>query len=201
MKGITNMKLPRRTAASTLAALIVASGLGATSLAVGASVSHAPKPAARTGAATTVTTSYKFNGSYSGTISILWNDSGPSTASITGHGKGTIFGLTAISGSGSGTAAAQSDPINGVGVLSGTKMALKLKFATGATATAAGSSAPTTVAISGTALVLKGSGKFAGATGSLKVSGAFSIKSTSGKEKDSFSATLKGTIKVKTIKR
>ena len=143
-----------------------------------------------------VVKTYKFKASYSGTISILWNASGASTGSITGKGKGTDFGLTAVSGSGSGTAAAQSDPINGTGVLSGKGETLHVKLATGTTATAASGSAPTIVTVSGSATITKGTGPFAGATGSLKVAGEFSIQNTSGKEKDSFSTTLTGTIKV-----
>jgi hypothetical protein len=137
-----------------------------------------------------------FNASYSGTISITWNSSGPSTASITGTGKGTNFGFTSVKGSGSSTATAQTDPINGTGTLTGSGETLTVKFDTHATASATGSSAPTTVVISGTANITKGTGKFAGATGSFKVSGTFNIQSTSGSEKDPFSATLKGAVKV-----
>jgi hypothetical protein len=189
------------------ASLAIVVGVTATSLAGGATVAHATKPvahavSARTTGQTTKKPVYAmdtFNASYSGTISILWNTSGLSTATITGTGKGTDFGFARITGSGSSTVASQVDPINGKGTLSGTGETLVLKFATGATATATGSAAPTQVIVSGTATVVSGTGKFAGATGSLKVSGEFSIQSTSGSEHDAFNATLKGTVKVKKV--
>ena len=143
-----------------------------------------------------VYTSYTFNASYTGKISILWNSSGPSKATVTGTGKGTNFGLTGISGSGTSTATSQVDPINGTGVLTGYLQSLHLKFATNSTATATGGSAPTTVIVSGNATVTSGTGRFAWAIGTLKVSGTFNIQSTSGSEKDTFNATLKGVVKV-----
>jgi hypothetical protein len=198
------MRATLRTATRTVAALGVVVGVTAISLAGGASVSPPPKAHGQLVHAITTATSkrvtivsYKFNATYSGKISILWNSSGPSTATITGKGKGTEFGLTSVSGSGSATATAQSDPINGAGVLVGKGETLHLRFLTGSTATAAGGSAPTVVTISGNATITKGAGKFKGAYGTLHVSGEFSIQSTSGKETDSFSATLKGVVKVK----
>jgi len=200
------MKLFRGTAAKVIAPLVIVLGVTATSLAGGASIGT-PSRLAATGAHSAVATqpsttkpvyvTYTINASYSGTISIQWNASGPSKASITGKGKGTEFGLVNVSGSGTSVAAAQVDPINGTGILSGYKESLYLKFATHSTATATGGSAPTMVIISGTATITKGTGRFLNAIGSLKVSGEFNIKSTTGSEKDPFNATLKGAFKVK----
>ncbi len=202
------MKTFKMTAAKAIATLaIVSFGVTATTLADGATASHHTSTArvahASSGTCKAIKNSKPaaqnctFDASYSGTISILWNTSGPSTASITGKGKGTDFGFTGISGSGTSVATAQSDPINGSGVLSGKGETLKVKLATGSTATAVGSAAPTVVTVSGSATVVKGTGTFANASGTLKVSGEFSIKNTSGSEKDSFSATLKGVVKIK----
>ena len=140
-----------------------------------------------------------FNASYSGTISLLWSSSDVKASSITGHGSGADFGLTSVSGTGSSVASSTTDPINGTGTLSGAGGTLKVKLATGSSATAVGSAAPTTVTVSGTATILSGTGKFAGATGTLKVTGSFSIQSTTAgsSEHDGFSATLKGNVKVK----
>lgn len=138
---------------------------------------------------------YTFNAAYSGTVSILWSDSGLTKASITGKGSKVDNGFTALTGSGTTTAAGQSDPVSGTGTMGGTGEILHLKFS--GTATATSSSAPTTVVLSGTATVTSGAGKFAGATGSFKIAGSFNIQSTSGSEKDSYSATLKGSVKVK----
>lgn len=199
------MRLTRKITTAGIGILIAASGVAAPLLGGGTASAHAARPGANTVAVATahktVIKTYKINGTYSGTISIVWNQSGPSTATISGKGKGTIFNLTSISGSGKGTAAAQSDPINGSGILAGKGESLSLKLATGATATAVGSAAPTLVTVSGNATITKGAGLFAGATGTLKVSGDFSIKSTSGKEKDSFTTTLKGTVTVKTTSK
>jgi len=195
------MKAIRMTTAKVATTLVIVLGGATTTLAVGASAVHQAKPAVHASApkaTKTIKTTYNFNASYSGTISILWNSSKPSTGSITGKGSGTNYGLTAVTGSGSAMATAQSDPINGAGVLSGAGNTLHVQFATGSTATATGSSAPTTVIISGSAKVTSGTGKFAKATGTLKVSGTFSIKDTSGKEADSFVATLKGAVVVVT---
>lgn len=196
------MRLTRRFTVAGIGVLIAASGVAAPLLGGGTASAHPVRPGVSP--VTVVTThktvikTYKINGTYSGTISIVWNQSGPSTATISGKGKGTIFNLTSISGSGKGTASAQSDPINGTGILTGKGESLSLKLATGATATAVGTTAPTLVTVSGNATITKGAGLFAGATGTLKVSGEFSIKSTSGKEKDTFTTTLKGTVTVKT---
>ena len=53
--------------------------------------------------------------------------------------------------------------------------------------------------MTGTATVTSGTGKFAGAKGTLKVSGTFSIKSTAAgsSESDNFSATLSGNLTLK----
>lgn len=194
------MNLRKGSAAAGVAAVVIAFGIAATSLAGGASVPRSPRPATHTLVSASkkpVTITYKFKGSYSGTIAILWNSSGPSTASIKGNGKGTLFGLTVVTGSGSSTASSQSDPINGKGVLRGKGETLTVRFETGATATAASTSPPTTVTVAGTVRVISGAGRFKGAVGTLKVSGEFSIQGTSGKESDSFSASVSGTVKVK----
>jgi hypothetical protein len=184
-----------------VAAFTFTLGIAATSVAVGATTPRhvlASAPHAVASHATVrplAVKSYTFNASYSGTISILWNSTGPSTAKIAGKGRGIEFGFITLTGSGSGTASAQSIPVSGKGTLSGLGESLILKITHG-TATAAAGTAPTTVAISATVAVVKGAGKFAGAIGTLHVSGAFKIKSTSGSEKDTFSATLKGLVKV-----
>jgi hypothetical protein len=203
------MKVLKRTAAASIVAIVIAGGVTASAMAGGASISRSHNELTSTShvvankAATCtkstkkpIVTTCKFNATYHGTISIVWNQSGPTTASITGAGAGAEFGLTAISGSGTTTATAQSDPINGTGVLSGKGMTLHLKIAT-ATATAASGSAPTVVTVSGSAKVTSGAGYFKGATGTLTVSGEFSIQNTSGSEKDAFSATLKGVVTIK----
>ena len=59
--------------------------------------------------------------------------------------------------------------------------------------------APTLVTVTGAATVVKGTGKFLGATGTLAVKGSFSIKATTAgsSETDTFSATLTGKLTLK----
>jgi hypothetical protein len=140
-----------------------------------------------------------FSGTYSGTIAMLWSSSAVNVTALTGTGTGVDLGLTAVSGTGSSNPSGTCDPISGVGVLTGGGSTLHLKLATSSKGCAADSAAPTTVTVTGTATVVSGTGKFAGATGTLKVTGSFSIKSTTAgsSETDAFSAKLTGSLKVK----
>lgn len=190
------MNVTRGLAAKALVALAIVCGVPAASLAGGATSPHVAAHAPRAISVSAVK-KYTFKATYHGTISILWSSSGKTIATITGKGSGVDLGFTSISGSGSVIASSQSDPINGAGVLVGKGRVLHLKLSTNSEATAAGSAAPTVVTVSGFAIVTKGAGAFANATGKLTVSGEFSIQGTSGKEKDSFSATLKGVVTVK----
>jgi hypothetical protein len=140
-----------------------------------------------------------FSGTYHGTIAMLWSSSAVNVTALTGTGTGTDLGLTAVTGTGSSNPSGSCDPISGLGILTGGGSTLHLKLATSSKGCAADSAAPTTVVITGTATVVSGTGKFAGTTGTLKVSGSFQIKSTAAgsNESDAFSATLTGSLKVK----
>jgi hypothetical protein len=140
-----------------------------------------------------------FSGTYRGTIAMLWSSTAVNVTALTGTGSGTDLGLSAVSGTGSSNPTGSCDPITGVGILSGGGSTLHLKLATSSKGCAADSAAPTAVTVTGTATVVSGTGKFAGATGTLKVSGSFEIKSTTAgsSESDAFSATLTGSLKVK----
>jgi hypothetical protein len=130
------------------------------------------------------TKSEAFSGTYRGTIAMLWSSSAVTVTALTGTGTGTDLGLSAVSGTGSSNPTGSCDPISGVGVLTGGGSTLHLKLATSS---------------KGSATVVSGTGKFAGATGTLKVSGSFEIKSTTAgsSESDAFTATLTGSLKVK----
>lgn len=134
---------------------------------------------------------------YSGSLSLLWSASNV-TASLTGAGTGTTLGLTSVSGTGSSVASSSSDPLVGTGKLSGTTGTLSLRFISPSMATAADSSAPTTVTVAAKATITGGTGSFAGASGTLTITGSFSIQSTTAgsSEKDSYTATVTGTIKL-----
>ncbi len=140
-----------------------------------------------------------FSGTYRGTIAMLWSASAVTVTSLSGSGTGADLGLSAVSGTGGSNPSGQCDPINGVGILKGASGTLHLKMATTSKGCGADSAAPTSVSVTGSAIVTSGTGKFAGATGTLKVLGSFSIKSTTAgsSESDAFSATLTGSLKVK----
>jgi hypothetical protein len=142
-----------------------------------------------------------FKGTYTGTMALLWSSTGVKATSVTGHGTGT-YGANTMKGSGGGSAASTCNPFSGAGSLTGTS-GLKLSIATSSKtqACAVNSAAPTPVTVSGTAKILSGTGKFKGASGTLSFMGSFSIQSTTAgsTESDSFSATLSGTVSIRTV--
>jgi hypothetical protein len=148
----------------------------------------------------------KFSGKYSGKLGLLMVGTAGSTAtsvkvtSITGTGTGTLLGHSTVSGTGSAPAGSQTDPITGKGVLSGGGSKIMLSAITSKSyGTAAGTATPTSVSVSGTAKVTGGTGKFKGATGNLTFKGSFNVQSNNAgtSESDAFTATLTGTLTVK----
>ncbi|MDP1719994.1 MAG: hypothetical protein Q8L08_03210 [Candidatus Nanopelagicaceae bacterium] len=156
-----------------------------------------PKPTA-TPAKTTAGT-VAFSGTYKGKISILWSDSDVRATSVTGVGTGNILGLDELTGTGSAAPQNQCDAFDGTGVLSGGGNTLKVAFDSTAKACAAEGAAPTTITITGNATITGGTGKYAGATGTLKVTGTFAIKSKDAgfSESAALTLTLTGNITTK----
>ncbi len=148
-----------------------------------------PKPAATT-AKPAAAGAIAFNGTYKGKISMLWSASDVQATSVTGAGTGTILGLDTLSGSGSSAPSSQCDSINGSGTLSGGGNTLKVTFDTASKACGAEGAAPTVVNITGNAVINGGTGKYAGATGTLKVTGSFAVNSTEAGTKESTALTL-----------
>ena len=132
-------------------------------------------------------------------MSVLWSDSGVQATSVTGSGTGTVLGLDQLSGTGSSAPQNQCDSIDGSGVLSGGGNTLKVSFDSTAKGCAEDAAAPTVVNITGNAVVSGGTGKYAGATGTLKVTGSFAIKSNQAgfSESTALTLTLTGTINTK----
>jgi hypothetical protein len=157
-----------------------------------------PKPSASTSTKPASST-ISFNGTYKGKIAMQWSASDVQATSVTGSGSGDIEGLADLTGSGSSAPASQCDSIDGVGTLSGGGNTLKVTFDSTAKGCAEDAAAPTVVHITGNAVISGGTGKFAGATGTLKVTGSFSIKSTEAgsSESSAFTLTLTGDIKTK----
>jgi hypothetical protein len=163
------------------------------------------KPVAKPATTTAATTPAKggsvaFSGSYSGKISLLWGDSYVQATSVDGTGTGNVLGLTDLAGIGSAAPGNQCDTFNGSGTLSGGGNTLKVTFDSSAQACAADSDAPTEIKFTGNVIVNGGTGKYAGATGTLKVTGgSFYIQSSTAgkKETDSFKFTIAGNINTK----
>lgn len=155
-----------------------------------------PKPTASPTVKSTAAT-VAFSGTYTGTIGLLWSDSFVQATSVKATGTGNVLGLTDLSGIGSAAPANQCDTFNGSGTLSGGGNTLKVAFDSTAKACAEDADAPTGITFTGNAVINGGTGKFAGATGTLKVTvGSFAIKSTvAGKsEIDAFKMVISGNI-------
>jgi len=156
-----------------------------------------PKPT--TTPAKTTAGSFAFSGTFKGKMSILWSDSDVRATSVTATGTGNVLGMDELTGTGSAAPQNQCDAFDGSGVLSGGGNTLKVAFDSSAKACAADDAAPTTITITGNATITGGTGKYAGATGTLKVTGSFAIKSKDAgfSESASLTLTLTGTITTK----
>jgi hypothetical protein len=159
------------------------------------------KPAATKPATTTAAAPVAINATYKGVIVALWSESSID-ATVTGKSSANNGGLTDLTGAGS-YASQEGDKcitLAGEATLKGGSDSLKLEFVT-PKSTACGKSAdgPTTVDINGSARITGGTGKYAGATGTLAVDGSFqSSHPANGKtEKPELTLTLSGNIVTK----
>ncbi len=140
-----------------------------------------------------------FAATYKGDIAMLWSSSDVKATSVTAVGTGQMVGLSRLTGTGSATPSNQCDGFKGSGVLSGGGSTLKVSFDSSARACGDAAAAPSDVSITGSALISGGTGKFAGATGKLKVTGSFTVKSTEAgtTEKSALTLKLSGNITTK----
>ena len=115
--------------------------------------------------------------------------------SVDGDGTGNVFGLTQLTGTGS---AAGCDSFSDSATLGSAPNVLKFELKS--TSKACGDAgAGDKMVLTGDAIISGGTGKYVGATGTLKVSGSFVLKSvTEGSTfKSDFTATISGTINTK----
>ena len=160
------------------------------------------KPAAKP-AATTATKagSVAFAGKYTGKVSLLFGDSNLIQATkVTGTGTGNVSGLTDMSGTASAVPANLCDTFDGKGVIGGGGNTLNLAFDSNAKGCADSDAAPATVTITGSAKITGGTGKYAGASGTLTVKGTFDINSkgiVNTTEQTTFTMDLTGNIVTK----
>lgn len=141
------------------------------------------------------------NATYKGELELVWSGSEVRGAtSVTGAGTGTTAGLDELIGTGSAGFQWKCDAFNMVGTLSGGGSTLKVKFDSNAMDCGLDDNAENAITITGTASITGGTGKFAGATGTLKTTGTFSVASSQdvgSSESGDFTITLSGKIKTK----
>ena len=160
------------------------------------------KPKATTKATTTTTkgSTITINATYTGKVTMVWGEADVTVTNVTATGTGNTGGLTSLTGSGTAAPAEQCTPFDGEGTLGSGADTLKVKYADGAMACSADADAPTTVTIKkGPLTIVSGTGKFAGATGSLTLVGSWKINSASkgAKPAEPVTLTLTGTITTK----
>lgn len=158
------------------------------------------KPKAPAATTTTKGGTVKIDATYKGTVTMVWGDADVTVTNVTATGSGTTGGLDSLKGVGSAAPAEQCTPFDGEGTLGSGADTLKVKFADGSMACSADTDAPTTVTIKkGPLTIVSGTGKYAGATGSLTLTGSWKIDSASkgAKPATPVTLTLTGTITTK----
>ncbi len=158
----------------------------------------APKTVAST-ASKAGSSSVAINATYKGAMKLVWSDSDVKVSGVTGTGSGTTGGLASLSGTGGSAPSSQCDAVNGNGTLGSGADTVSVKFDTSTQGCADSDAAPANVKLTGNALVTGGTGKYAGASGTLKATGSFAVKSTSAgfSETQALTLTLVGTITTK----
>ena len=160
------------------------------------------KPVAKPVATTaTKAGSVAFAGTYKGKISLLFGDGNLiQVTKVDGTGTGNVSGLTGMSGSASSAPSNLCDNFDGKGVITGGGNSLNLTFDSSSQGCADSDSAPATITIKGSAKITGGTGKYAGASGTLTVKGTFDINSkgiVNSSESTSFTLDLSGNIATK----
>ena len=140
--------------------------------------------------ATSKGTSIAFSGTYKGQITMVWSSSSVK-ATIKGTGTGDVSGLTELTGVGTAAPQSQCDVLNGTGTLGSGANTIALSVVSTAKGCAEEAAAPTDVNVTGNATVSGGTGKFVGATGTLKLTGYFSVKATTAGTTDNSNFTVK----------
>ena len=149
-----------------------------------------PKAAATT-AVTTKGAVIKIDATYKGTVTMVWGEADVTVTNVTATGSGATGGLDKLSGMGAAAPAEQCTPFDGEGTLGSGADTLKVKYADGAMACSADADAPTVVTIKkGPLTIVSGTGKYAGATGSLTLTGTWKIDSASKGTKPATAVTL-----------
>lgn len=157
------------------------------------------KPAAAKPAASS-SKSVSLSATYKGKLTMVWTASDVKVTELNGTSADAgANGLKEMSATGSSAPQSACAAIAGLGSLSGADGKLTFKVDSSTKGCGANEAAPSPVSVSGSATVTGGTGKYAGATGSLTIKGTFFVKSTQAGTNDTqdFSATFAGDIKLK----
>ena len=131
------------------------------------------------------------NATYKGKVTMVWGASDVTVTSVTATGSGTTGGLDSLTGNGTSAPTEQCTPFDGEGTLGSGADTLKVQYADGSMACAADADAPTVVTIKkGPLKIISGTGKFAGATGTLSLTGSWAVASASKGTKAPVDVTL-----------
>jgi hypothetical protein len=151
-----------------------------------------------TSSAATKTKVVSFKARYTGTASLLIDNSSVKILSVAGIGTASLVGSGSISGTGDGTGAnSLCVPFTGKGAIKGSTGSIKFSVnATKSQGCSSGQSGPVTVSVTGLAKVTGGSGSAKGAKGNLKFKGTLKLNDTTGSQSGTFSGTLSGKLTV-----
>ena len=139
-----------------------------------------------------------FSGQYRGVTSLLINNGVATISTVRGNGSGTLVGASTVTGSGAASASAQCDPFEVAGSITGKQAKIYLTVLKSTSqGCSSGAEWPGHRPISGTAKATGGTGKTAGASGTLKFTGSVNLKDTSGSQSGTLTVTLSGKLSLK----
>jgi hypothetical protein len=135
-----------------------------------------------------------FKGTYTGTATVLIDNSAVKIVSVKGKGSASLVGAGSVSGTGDGTGASGSCvPFTGPGTIKGAKGTIKFTVNPAKSqGCSSAQSGPVTVTINGVAKVTSGSGTAKGAKGNLTFKGTLKLNDTTGTQSGAFSGTVSG---------
>jgi hypothetical protein len=135
-----------------------------------------------------------FKGTYSGTATVLIDNSTLKIVSVKGKGSASLIGAGSVSGSGDGTGSSGSCvPFTGPGTIKGSHGSIKFTVNPAKSqGCSSAQSGPVTVTVNGVAKVTSGSGTAKGAKGNLTFKGTLKLNDTTGTQSGAFSGTVSG---------
>lgn len=140
------------------------------------------------------------NATYKGKLTMVWSASDVKVTELSGTSADAgANGLKSMTATGSSAPQSACAAIAGTGTLVAADGKITFKVDPSTKGCGANEAAPSPVSVTGSATITGGTGKYAGATGTLTVKGNFFVKATAAGTNDTqdFSATFTGDIKLK----